>query len=97
MRIRSASDVAYTTIAWLPLLAIVVAVGWVLATGVLGLETVSFGSELFVKNSETTNLPQQLPSQTDALEAAVNSGDVNQMSAALDRYEQQGAARAAQR
>jgi hypothetical protein len=92
MRIRSASDVAYTSIAWLPLLAIVVAIGWILASGVLGLETVSFGSEFFVKNSETTNLPAQLPSQADALQAALDSGDTDQMSAALDRYEQQQAA-----
>jgi hypothetical protein len=95
MRIRSASDVAFTTIAWLPVLVLIVAVAWVLALGVFGLESVSFGSEFLISNDATSNLPQQLPSEADALQAALDSGDVNQMENALSTYESNAAARAA--
>lgn len=86
MRIRTASDVFATAIAWLPFLAVLVGVMWVLATGLVALEQRSFGSELFVKNSQTSNLPEwaQESSRSDRLQAALDSGDTGRMAAELD-------------
>ena len=50
MRIQSFSDVLATTIAWFPFLAVIVAVGWVLAVGATNLETRTNGSQIFVTN-----------------------------------------------
>ena len=88
MRVRSASDAVYTLVAWLPLLAIVLGVGWVLMMGVRGLEEVSFGSEIFHKNSATANeLADPGARQEQLLTDALASGDVDQMSAALDELD----------
>ncbi|MCW2925035.1 MAG: hypothetical protein JWM98_2439 [Thermoleophilia bacterium] len=88
MRIRSASDVVYTAIAWLPLLAVVIGVAWVLMFGVLHLEKRSFGSEFFIGNDQSTNLPETLgPSNEDILADALASGDTTRMSQALDQVE----------
>ena len=92
MRVRSASDVVYSSIAWLPVLAVIVAVAWVMAMGVFGLESVSFGTEYFVKNSETANVLPTPRSAEDDLMAALDSGDEAQMQAALDRYDARAAA-----
>ncbi|MEO6866406.1 MAG: hypothetical protein ABI200_00115 [Gaiellales bacterium] len=88
MRVRSASDVMYTTVAWLPMLALVVGVLYVLASGLLHLEMISFGSEFFIGNNETSNLPTPLGggvSHEEVLLDALNSGDTVQMQAALDQ------------
>lgn len=93
MRIRTASDVAYTGIAWFPILAVAVAVAWVMASGLLQLEMISFGSEYLVGNHETTNMPTPLGGASDAemLTAALESGDTERMAAALDQLEAQRA------
>lgn len=55
----------YTFIAWFPFIAVIACVVWVLAVGVMHLETNSYGTEYFVKNSETTNALQPLPTAGD--------------------------------
>jgi len=95
MRTRSASDGIYVAIAWLPFLAVIVGVLWVLATGVLHLEINSFGTEFFVGNDQTTNQLAPVGGGQEAdLQAALDSGDTEQMAAALDRLDasQQSAA-----
>lgn len=94
MRIRTASDLAYTGIAWLPILAVAMGVAWVLASGLLQLERLSFGTEYLVGNHETANMPTPLGGATneDMLIAALDTGDPEQMSAAFDRFEAQQAA-----
>ncbi|NLG26447.1 MAG: hypothetical protein GX557_00930 [Chloroflexi bacterium] len=77
----------YTTIAWLPFLAVAIGVLWVLMSGLEQLEMISFGTEFFVGNDETTNMMKPLGGVSDEelLMDALNSGDVEQMSAALDQ------------
>jgi hypothetical protein len=50
MPIRSVSDAFYTAIAWLPILAFIIALGVVMTTGLVHLETRSEGTEYFVDN-----------------------------------------------
>lgn len=88
MRVRTASDLVYTLIAWLPIIAVAIGVFWVLGSGLEQLETISFGSEFFVGNDETTNLPPSIgPSNEQVLMDALATGDTEQMSAALDQVE----------
>ena len=89
MRIRTASDAVYTSIAWLPLLAVAVGVAWVLATGLLNLEQRSWGTEFLVSNAATDNRLERLggPSSDERLQAAIDSGDLTQMMTALDEVE----------
>lgn len=85
MRIRTANDLVSTVIAWLPLLAIVVAVGYFLCLGMFSLEERSFGTEFFVSNDATTNLPEGTgPSTEQILMDALSTGDEAQMAAALN-------------
>ena len=85
MAIRSTSDLLYTVIARLPLLLVLAGVVWVICTGLLGLETYSFGTEYFVGNHETSNaLPTLGQSSSQEIVAAIESGDLEQMTAALD-------------
>lgn len=96
MRIRTASDVIYTAIAWLPLLAVALGVAWVLMTGVSNLEQRSFGSEFFLGNDESTNMPETLgPSDEDVLADALASGDTGRMAQAMAQVEARQAASAA--
>lgn len=94
MAIRSASDLFYTVLGWLPLLAIVAGVGYVLALGVLQFEIVTDGTEFLVSNAQTTNALPRLgsgPSEQEILDA-ISSGDLEQMTTVLDRYEREQAA-----
>jgi hypothetical protein len=93
MAIRSASDLMYATIARLPFLLVIAGVVWVLFSGLLALETFSFGTEYLIGNDETTNALPGLggPTQQDALDA-IASGDVNRMSAVLDQVQAEQAA-----
>lgn len=50
MPIRSVSDAIYTAIAWTPLLALIIAIGVILLTGLVNLETRSQGTEYFLPN-----------------------------------------------
>lgn len=43
---------------WLPILAIVIGIGWVGSLGIAHLEMTTHGSEVFVGNHETPNLTQ---------------------------------------
>ena len=97
MAIRSASDVLYTAIAKLPFLIVVVGVVWVLCSGLLALETFSFGTEYFIGNDQTANALPSLPGvgQQDVL-AAIESGDTERMTQVLDQLEAEQAARGAQ-
>ena len=97
MRVGTASDAVYTTIVWFPILAIIAFVMWVMASGVMELEKLSFGTEFFVKNSETDNMIKPLGGGTyeDQLIAAMDTRDPEQMQAALDRVEAQQQAIAA--
>ena len=88
MRVRSASDLMYTSVAWLPMLALIMGVMYVLGSGLLHLEMISFGSEFFIGNDETSNLPTPIgggASHEDVLLDALNSGDTVRMQAALDQ------------
>lgn len=93
MAVRTPADLFYSTIARLPFLLVVAGVVYVLFSGVLALETYSFGTEYLIGNDQTTNALPTLggPSQADVLDA-VASGDVDRMSAVLDQVEQQGTA-----
>jgi hypothetical protein len=98
MRIRTASDAIYSTIAWLPMLVIAAGIMWVLAVGVLHLEINSFGTEFFVSNAETSNRLAPISGASGAgasgdaamLQAALDSGDPVVMGEALDGLEQSG-------
>lgn len=94
MHVRTVSDAMYTAIAWLPLLALAAGIVWVLAAGMVQLEMISFGTEFFVGNDETSNRPVPIggPSDEDLLMAALESGDLTQMSAAVDLVESRNAA-----
>ncbi len=83
--IRSVSDLIYATIARLPFLLVIAGVVWVLFSGLLALETYSFGTEYLIGNDQTTNALPTLPgpSSQDVLDA-IASGDLDQMSAVLD-------------
>ena len=86
MAIRSVSDVFYTALARLPFLLLLAGVVWVICTGLLGLETYSFGTEYFIDNDQSTNvLPGVGQSSSQDVLDAISSGDVNEMSAALDK------------
>jgi len=88
MAVRSASDLVYTLIARLPFLLVIVGVAWVLLSGMGELERISFGTEWFVGNDETTNLPAGTgPTNEEILLEAYSSGDTAKMQAALDRVE----------
>jgi hypothetical protein len=91
MRVGTASDAVYTAVVWFPILAIIAFVMWIMASGVTELEKLSFGTEFFVKNSETDNMIQPLGGGTyeEQLTAALDSQDPEQMQAALDRVEAQ--------
>ncbi|MCW2921183.1 MAG: hypothetical protein JWL76_1057 [Thermoleophilia bacterium] len=88
MAVRSASDLMYATIARLPFLLVIAGVVWVLFSGVLALETYSFGTEYLIGNDQTTNALPSVggPTQQDALDA-IASGDVNRMSEVLDQVQ----------
>ena len=75
MPAKTISGAVYTFIAWLPLLAVVVGVAWVLAVGVLHLEMNSYGTEYLVKNSETTNQLTPLPSSPQELQLQAQLND----------------------
>lgn len=97
------SNFVYSFIAWLPILAVLGAFVWVLAVGAMNLEVRTFGSEFFVGNNETSNMPEwkmegqsNAPaggSDVDMLTDALNSGDTARMQAALAQHEQNNAAR----
>ena len=99
MRIGTASDAVYTTIIWLPILAIIALCLWTLTSGVLQLEKITPGTEYFVSNAETSNMIEPLGGGTyeEQLAAALATDDPEQMQAALDRVEAQQAAIAANR
>ena len=61
MRAKSLSDAGWTFVAWLPFLAVIVAVMWVLAVGVLHLELSSNGTEFVVTNAQSDNQLDRLP------------------------------------
>ena len=94
MGVRSASDLFYVSLVRLPLLALMLAIAWILLSGMAELEAISFGTEWFVGNDETANRFTPLGGATDEelLLDAANTGDPAQMQAALDRYEAQQAA-----
>ena len=88
MRVRTPSDALYYVIARLPIILVVFGALWVLGAGAQQLEMISFGSEFFVGNHESSNLPPAIgPSDEDILTDALNSGDVDRMSAALEQVE----------
>lgn len=95
MAVRSASDLIYATIARLPFLLVIAGVAYVMFSGLLALETFSFGSEYLIGNDQTTNALPTIggTSQQDVLDA-ITSGDVDRMSAVLDQVEAQQAATA---
>jgi hypothetical protein len=90
---------------WTPILTAVVAVVWVLCIGVMHLEIVTYGSEVFVKNSETANVPSWRMNQggadggmsSEQLMDVINSGDTQQMQSALNEIQAGGTGGAAQR
>lgn len=90
MRIRSASDVVYTTIAWLPIAAVVLGVAWVLMLGLLEFEAITFGTETLIGNHQTINRMEPIGGASDQqlLMDALNSGDTTQMGQALEQLEQ---------
>lgn len=95
MRIRTASDVVYTAIAWLPIAGVVLGVFWVLAMGLLEFEAITLGTEFMIGNHQTTNVlpePGGNASNEQLLLDALNSGDTAQMGAALDELERRQAA-----
>ena len=75
MPAKTISGAVYTFIAWLPLLAVVVGVAWVLAVGVLHLEMNSYGTEYTIKNSATTNQLTPLPSSQEELQLNAQLND----------------------
>lgn len=98
------SNFAYSFVAWLPILAVLGAFVWVLAVGVMNLEVRTFGSEFFVGNDQTSNMPEwKMQGQSGAssggsddvamLTEALNSGDTGRMQAALAQHEMNNAAR----
>lgn len=87
MAVRSSSDFVYWLIGRLPLIAIVLAVGWILVQGLVHLEMYSFGTEFFVGNNETDNVMPMPRSDEDILSEALASGNVADMEAALDEVE----------
>lgn len=91
MRIGTASDAVYTTIIWFPILAIIAFCIWTLSSGVLQLEKLSYGTEFFVSNAETSNMIEPLGGGTyeDQLIAAMDTQDPAAMEAALARVEAQ--------
>jgi hypothetical protein len=94
MAVRSVSDLMYTLIARLPIIAIVVVSAWILMQGAVKLEEYSWGTEFFVSNAATDNRPPGLgASDADVLANALATGDVAQMEAALDQVERAQAAR----
>ncbi len=95
MAVRSASDLIYATIARLPFLLVIAGVVYVLFSGLLALETYSFGTEYLIGNDQTSNALPTLPgpSDQDVLDAMA-SGDVNRMSAVLDQVQAQQSATA---
>ena len=99
MRIGTASDAVYTTIIWFPILAIIAFFIWTMSSGVLQLEKLSFGTEYFVSNSETSNMLEPIGGGTyeDQLIAAMDTQDPEQMEAALAKVEAQQAALASHR
>lgn len=94
MRVRSASDLVYWTIARAPFVLIAVGSVWALLSGMAGLEAVSFGTEWFVGNDETANVMQPIGGGSDEelLMQALETGDTAQMEAALAQVEQRNAA-----
>lgn len=92
MRIRSVSDAVYTLIAWLPVLALLAGVGWVLAVGLLNLELYSSGTSIFLDDSTNLSVrdfadgPNGQVDDVAALEAAYASGDPVAMAAALEEH-----------
>lgn len=93
MAVRTVSDVFYVAIARLPFLIAIVGVVWVLFSGVLALETFSFGTEYLIGNDQTANALPTLPGvgQQEVL-AAIESGDPDRMNAVLAQVEAQQAA-----
>lgn len=92
MAVRTTSDLFYWLIGRLPLIAIVVAVAWVLVQGLVHLEMYTPGTEFFVGNHETDNVMPMPRSDEDILMEALGSGDVAAMEAALNEVEQRQAA-----
>jgi len=91
MRIRTASDLFYASIVRLPLLALLVAIVWILMSGMAGLEEVSYGAEWFVGNHETDNVldPAGVQTNLELMTDAYNTDDPAKMQAALDQLEVQ--------
>jgi hypothetical protein len=54
MRIRTASDVIATAIAWFPLIALLVGIGWVVAIGVMNLELRTDRTHYLVGTNESS-------------------------------------------
>lgn len=92
MRVRSGSDVAATIVVWLPILAVAAGILYVLALGMFSLETISFGTEFFISNDATTNLPAPVGVTNDQLLEAASSGNLEQMEATLAQAEAQSQA-----
>jgi hypothetical protein len=91
MRVGTASDAVYSAIIWFPILAIIALFIFALSSGLQGLEKISFGTEYFVSNAETTNVlePAGGASYADQLIAAMDTQDPEQAQAQLDRIEAQ--------
>jgi hypothetical protein len=89
MRIQTPADAIYALISRLPLLLLVAGVCWVMVGGLTQLEAYSFGTEYFIGNDETSNLMPQIGGASDEakLQAALDSGNVETMDAALSAYE----------
>lgn len=55
MKIRSASDVVYTTIAWTPFLVLIAACTLFLMSGMVHFEARTWGTEWFLPNAGSVN------------------------------------------
>lgn len=83
-----------TFVVWTPVLLIVGGAIWFLALGAMHLEMITYGSEVFVGNNETANLPSWKMGESGGgagqeamLLEALNSGDTGRMQSALNQYE----------
>lgn len=84
-------------VVWTPIICIAAGAIWFLAIGAMHLEMITFGSEFFVGNNETPNVPTwKLEGgnnmSSEALMDALNSGDTDRMQLALADYEASAAA-----
>lgn len=87
MRIATPADAVYTVIARLPFLLLLAAVVWVMTAGIGEFQHLAYGGDARLQDSLG-------PSAEQTALDAVNSGDVDQMTRALEQLEAGESARA---